>query len=149
MPFPRASSAQACCGSIRSATASRFPLSIILLAGRVGVGSVFFKARLLKYNSPESRPSARSRHGGADRHGSGTHDTNPALLGLATRVATLPLLGMILMIQTFVYPNAYQDHLVWDSILVLVLTRGPGVFSLDYPIERLVVRRTAAPAKVA
>ena len=40
---------------------------------------MFFKARLLKYNSPESRPSARSRHGGADRHGSGTDDTDPAL----------------------------------------------------------------------
>ncbi len=32
---------------------ARFPLSIILLAGRVGVGSVFCKAGLLKYNSPE------------------------------------------------------------------------------------------------
>jgi putative oxidoreductase len=42
-----------------------------------------------------------------------------------------------------VYPNAYNDHLVWGSILVLVLTRGPGVFSLDYLIERIVRRRAA------
>ena len=60
-------------------------------------------------------------------------------LGLATRIATIPLLGMIAVIQTFVYPNAYNDHLVWGSILVLVLTRGPGVFSLDYLIERRVI----------
>jgi len=32
---------------------ARFPLSIIQLAGRVGVGTVFFKAGLLKYNLPE------------------------------------------------------------------------------------------------
>jgi len=62
-------------------------------------------------------------------------------LGLATRLATLPLLGMIAVIQIFVYPNAYNDHLVWGAILVLVLTRGPGVFSLDYLIERLVISR--------
>ena len=56
------------------------------------------------------------------------------LLGLCTRLATLPLLGMIAVIQTFVYPNAYNEHLVWGAILVLLLTRGPGVFSVDYLI---------------
>ena len=50
----------------------------------------------------------------------------PAYLGSA-------MTRRIAVIQTFVYPNAYNDHLVWGSILVLVLTRGPGVFSLDYP----------------
>ena len=64
-------------------------------------------------------------------------------LGLATRIATIPLLGTIAVIQIFVYPNAYNDHLVWGSILALVLTRGPGVFSLDYLIERAVRRRQA------
>ena len=28
---------------------ARFPLSILLLAGRIGVGATFFKAGLLKY----------------------------------------------------------------------------------------------------
>jgi hypothetical protein len=32
---------------------------------------------------------------------------------------------------------------VWGSILVLVLTRGPGIFSLDYVIERAVSQRRA------
>jgi putative oxidoreductase len=62
-------------------------------------------------------------------------------LGLATRIATIPLLGMIAVIQIFVYPNAYDDHLVWGSILVLVLTRGPGIFSIDYVIEGALARR--------
>jgi putative oxidoreductase len=43
----------------------------------------------------------------------------------------------------FVYPNAFQDHLVWGSILVLLLTRGPGVFSLDYAIGRALARHRA------
>jgi putative oxidoreductase len=50
---------------------------------------------------------------------------------------------MIAVIQTFVYPNAYNDHLAWGSMLVLVLTRGPGVFSLDYLVERAVRQRRA------
>jgi putative oxidoreductase len=40
------------------------------------------------------------------------------------------------VIQLFVYPNAWSDHLLWASALVLVLTRGPGVFSLDHWIAR-------------
>jgi putative oxidoreductase len=63
-------------------------------------------------------------------------------LGLATRLATLPLLGMITVIQLFVYPNAWTDHLLWGSVLVFLLTRGPGPISADYLIESLVRRRS-------
>ena len=38
---------------------------------------------------------------------------------------------MIAVIQLFVYPNAWSEHLVWASILVFLLTRGPGPLSLD------------------
>jgi putative oxidoreductase len=51
------------------------------------------------------------------------------------------MLGMIAVIQIFVYPNAYNDHLVWASILVLILTRGPGVISLDYVLDRAAAKR--------
>ena len=62
----------------------------------------------------------------------------PLLLiaGLATRLATLPLLAMIAVIQCFVYPNAWPEHLTWFSILVVLLTRGPGALSLDRLISR-------------
>jgi putative oxidoreductase len=135
------------------ATLARLPLSLIQLAGRIGVGAVFFKAGLLKYNSfefavklfeeeykvPLLTPELAARIAMAQEL------TIPILLflGLATRIATIPLLGMIAVIQTFVYPNAYNDHLVWGSILVLLLTRGPGVFSLDHVIERWVRGRRA------
>ena len=133
---------------------ARFPLSIILLAGRIGVGATFFKAGLLKYNSfeftvrlfaeeykvPLLDPAVAARMAMVQEL------TIPILLflGLATRVATLPLLGMIAVIQTFVYPNAFNEHLVWGSILLLLLTRGPGVFSLDHLIARFMTRRVVA-----
>jgi putative oxidoreductase len=129
---------------------ARFPLSIILLAGRIGVGATFFKAGLLKYNSweftvklfeeeyrvPLLDPAVAARIAMVQEL------TIPILLflGLATRLATLPLLGMIAVIQTFVYPNAYNEHLVWGSILLLLLTRGPGMFSVDHLIARSVRR---------
>ena len=53
------------------------------------------------------------------------------ILGLGTRLATLPLLGMIAVIQTFVYPLAYAEHLTWASLLLFLLTRGAGPWSLD------------------
>ncbi|MGE3843283.1 MAG: TQO small subunit DoxD, partial [Vicinamibacterales bacterium] len=58
------------------------------------------------------------------------------LLGLATRLATLPFFGMIVVIQTFVYPDAWTDHLLWASGLLLLLTRGGGTVSLDYLLGR-------------
>ncbi len=53
------------------------------------------------------------------------------LLGLFTRVSVLALLGMILVIQLFVYPMAWPDHLQWLAFLFLLLARGPGRISLD------------------
>jgi putative oxidoreductase len=47
------------------------------------------------------------------------------------RLATLPMLGMLLTIQLFVYPQAWPEHLVWGSILLFLLTRGAGAVSLD------------------
>ena len=132
---------------------ARFPLSIIQLAGRIGVGATFFKAGLLKYGSWELTVKLFEDEyrvplldpGVAARIAMVQELTIPILLflGLATRAATLPLLGMIAVIQTFVYPNAYNDHLVWGSILLLLLTRGPGVFSLDHLIERYYLRRSS------
>jgi putative oxidoreductase len=133
-------------------------MSVIQLAGRIGVGATFFRAGLLKYQSweftvklfedeyrvPLLDPAVAARIAMVQEL------TIPILLflGLATRVATLPLLGMIAVIQTFVYPNAYNEHLVWGAVLLLLLTRGPGVFSLDYLIDEYVLRRAAHAPRV-
>jgi putative oxidoreductase len=53
------------------------------------------------------------------------------LVGLFTRLAALSLIVLTLTIQFFVYWNDYPSHLLWLAILVFILTRGPGPFSLD------------------
>jgi len=54
----------------------------------------------------------------------------------------LPLLGEISVIQIFVYKQAWTDHVFWVSALLLILTRGPGIFSLDYLIDRYFAQRS-------
>jgi putative oxidoreductase len=58
------------------------------------------------------------------------------LIGLATRLSALALLVMTLTIQLLVYPDAYATHGVWAAVLIFLIARGPGVFSLDHLIAR-------------
>ncbi len=64
--------------------------------------------------------------------------TMPVLLvlGLLTRPAALVLLGMTTVIEVFVYPQAWPTHIQWAAMLLVLLTRGPGKFSLDWLIRR-------------
>lgn len=64
--------------------------------------------------------------------------TMPALIlaGLLTRLATLPLVGMTLFIQLFVYSTSWPDHLIWVALLSLLLARGAGAISLDALVAR-------------
>jgi putative oxidoreductase len=130
----------------------RFPLSIIQFAMRIGVGAVFFNAGLLKLNSfefavklfedeykvPVLPPAVAARLAMFNE----LTFSMLIFLGLATRLATLPLLGMIAVIQIFVYPQAWTDHVLWGSILIFLLTRGPGSLSLDHIIERQFIKRS-------
>src|SRR5438105_15168871 len=59
------------------------------------------------------------------------------VVGLATRLATLPLLGMTFVIEVFVYPEYWSMHLMWTTVLLFLLTRGPGAFSLDHYAGRI------------
>lgn len=124
----------------------RFPLSILQLAMRLGIAAVFFRSGLLKldswqfavllfrdeYQLPLISPELAAQLATA------VELAIPPLLalGLATRLATLPLLGMVAVIQLLVYPNAWSEHLMWGSILLFLLTRGPGRFSIDHVIAR-------------
>ncbi|MGV8920772.1 MAG: DoxX family protein [Pseudomonas sp.] len=58
------------------------------------------------------------------------------LLGLATRFSALGLLGMTLVIEIFVYPDAYPTHATWAAVMLYLMARGPGVFSLDHLIAK-------------
>ena len=64
--------------------------------------------------------------------------TTPILLvlGLATRLGAAAMLGMTLIIQIFVYPENYPDHLLWAGPLLYLILRGPGALSIDYLVRR-------------
>lgn len=55
-------------------------------------------------------------------------------LGLGTRLAALPLLGMTAVIQ-FTYDQNIQ-HLYWALLLAVILTVGPGAWSADHYIAK-------------
>ena len=123
------------------ALAGRFPVSVLQVMFRLAIASVFLKAGLNKiasweltvqlfadeYKVPVLPPDLAATLAATFEIGCSTL----LILGLGTRLATLPLLGMIVIIQTTVYPNAYAEHLTWASILLFLLTRGGGPFSLD------------------
>ena len=123
----------------------RVPLSLHQLLFRLAIAGVFLRGGLLKIASWESTvalfkeeymvpvlpPQIAAMMSATFEIGCSTL----LLVGLATRVATLPLLGMITTIQLFVYPQAWPEHLVWCSILLFLLTRGGGTISLDHAIS--------------
>ncbi|MDZ4017365.1 DoxX family protein [Pseudomonas sichuanensis] len=53
------------------------------------------------------------------------------VLGLLTRLSAMALLGMTTIIEVFVYPDAWPTHLTWAGLLLLLIARGAGAFSLD------------------
>ena len=124
----------------------RIPFSLVQLAVRVAVAHVFWQSAQSKlaswpvtlqlfaneYNLPFIDPSiAAPLATAAELTGSVL-----IFLGLFSRLAALMLLGVVSVIQIFVYPENWAEHLLWVSLLLLVLTRGAGVLSLDYVAAR-------------
>jgi putative oxidoreductase len=63
------------------------------------------------------------------------------VIGFGTRVATLGLLIMTVLIQLYGLPQAlWSTHVYWASILMVLLALGPGPVSID-AIIRFVTRR--------
>jgi putative oxidoreductase len=76
--------------------------------------------------------------------------TMPVLLvlGLLTRAAALLLLAMTAVIEVFVYPQAWPTHIQWAAMLLVLLCRGAGSFSLDALIQRIRARSQAAMTRI-
>ena len=122
----------------------RFPLAIHQLLFRFAIAAVFLRAGLDKvrswkttvalfrdeYKVPVLPPEVAAAMASTFEIGCSVL----LLIGLASRLATLPMLGMLMTIQLFVYPSAWPEHLVWGSILLFLLTRGPGAISIDRAI---------------
>lgn len=122
----------------------KFPTSILALAFRFAVAVVFFRSGLTKIASWDATvalfdmeymvpvlPAAFAAY-----LATATELGASALVacGLFTRFAAAALLGMTLVIQLFVYPENWPDHLLWGSILAYLVTRGPGALSIDHLI---------------
>jgi putative oxidoreductase len=58
------------------------------------------------------------------------------VLGLATRASAIVLLIITMTIQLFVYPDAlWTTHIYWVALLMMLISMGPGVISLDHVIR--------------
>src|SRR5215470_9580717 len=126
---------------------NRVPLSIPQILARFAVAGVFFRSGMTKianwdltvqlfqdeYHLPLLPPDL------AASMGASLELSMPIFLalGLFTRLATLPLLGMTAVIEIFVYPQNWPEHLTWASLLIFLLVRGPGLYSADHAIARI------------
>ena len=129
----------------------RFPHAVVELALRAGVAAVFLRSGLTKidnwdltvslfaeeYKVPLLPPEI------AAYLATSAELICPLLLivGLGARFAAAALLVMTAVIQIFVYPSSWPEHLMWASVFVYVLTRGAGALSVDHLIDRLFGRR--------
>jgi putative oxidoreductase len=126
-----------------------FPHSVLALAARIFPAAVFWQSGETKVNGWQLSDSAVDLF--RDEYKLPLIDPSIAahlaafaehffpillVLGLASRFAALALLFMTLVIEVFVYPDAWPTHGVWATCFLVVIARGPGVFSLDHLIAR-------------
>jgi putative oxidoreductase len=104
----------------------RVPRSVHQFLFRLAIASVFLPAGLLKLASSESTialfqdeykvPVLAPAVAAVMATTVELACSSLLIVGLATRLATFPLIGQILTIQLFVYPQAWHEHLVWGSV---------------------------------
>ena len=59
------------------------------------------------------------------------------VLGLFTRLSAFALLCMTMVIQIFVYPEAWWSvHSLWVALALVLVMHGAGAISLDAPLLR-------------
>jgi putative oxidoreductase len=121
------------------------PQSFLLLVARLGIGAVFFMSGRTKVDGVLHITDATYELFRTDyalpfldpvvaAHLS-TYVENfaPILLavGLMVRPAALTMLGMTMVIEIFVYPDAWPTHLSWAGLLLPLIVLGGGNWSLD------------------
>lgn len=125
--------------------AERIPQSLLQLVARLAIANIFWRSGQTKVNGFSIReetfflfkeeykvpllPSDLAAY-----LATVAEHALPILLaiGLATRLSALGLLGMTLVIQLFVIPGGWPEHLLWFSVLLLIIARGPGAISFDH-----------------
>jgi putative oxidoreductase len=126
------------------------PDSLLLLVARLGIASVFFLSGRTKVDGvltikPSTYELFRTEYAlpvvppeVAAHLATWSEHLFPILLvlGLFTRPAAAALLGMTLVIEIFVYPDAWPTHLTWAGLMLPLIARGGGAWSLDRLIFR-------------
>lgn len=121
------------------------PAPLLLLTARLGAAAVFFMSGRTKVSglltiTPGALELFRTEYAKVPlppvlaAHLAAYSETFfPILLalGLFSRVGAAALLGMTAVIEIFVYPDAWPTHLSWAGLLLPVLARGGGAWSLD------------------
>ncbi|AIR61080.1 DoxX family protein [Cedecea neteri] len=119
--------------------------NVLLLIARVGVAAVFFLSGRTKVTGfmtlkPSTYELFRTEYALplipydiAAHLATLAEHTFPVLLvlGLFSRFAAAGLLFMTLVIEIFVYPDAWPTHLIWGGLLLSIIARGAGRWSLD------------------
>jgi putative oxidoreductase len=125
------------------------PSSILLLVQRLGIAAVFFQSGRTKVEGLFTIPDTtvelfRSEYALpllppelAAYLAAGAEHLFPVLLvlGLFTRLSAAALLGMTLVIQLFVYPDAWPTHLSWAGLMLPLIALGGGRVALDRPLN--------------
>ena len=125
------------------------PPSLLLLVQRLGIAAVFFQSGRTKVEGVFTIPDTtvelfRSEYALpvlppelAACMAAGAEHLFPVLLvlGLFTRLSAAALFGMTMVIQIFVYPDAWPTHLSWAGLLLPLIALGGGNWSLDRPLR--------------
>lgn len=126
------------------------PDAALLLVARLGIAAVFFQSGRTKVEGFMTiKPSTYDLFVAeyalplippdwAARLATGAEHLFPVLLvlGLCTRVSALALLAMTAVVEIFVYPLAWPTHLTWAGLLLPLIARGGGAWSLDRLLRR-------------
>ena len=136
-------------GRLTALAQRALPLDLLLLVQRLGIAAVFFQSGRtkveglftvpqttvdlfeLEYALPLLPPKL------AAYLAAGAEHLFPVLLvlGLFSRLSATALLGMTMVIQLFVYPDAWPTHLSWVGLMLPLIAIGGGRFALDRPLK--------------
>jgi putative oxidoreductase len=136
-------------GRLTALAERALPLDLLLLVQRLGIAAVFFQSGRtkveglftipqttvdlfeLEYALPLLPPKL------AAYLAAGAEHLFPVLLvlGLFSRLSAAALLGMTMVIQLFVYPDAWPTHLSWVGLMLPLIALGGGRFALDRPLK--------------
>lgn len=148
-------------GIYKQITASQLARDITLLFLRIGFGAVFFRSYQTKVEDGTLFELTDTTYFLFEEEYAGV--PIPAdiaaplatyaefflplllLLGLGTRVAAAGLVMMTLVIQLFVYPDAWWNpHMNWVAMGLILIVFGPGRIALDHVIGKARNKHAAA-----